>query len=97
MSHTVRTTIHHHEQFGPVPIERVGLKLAEEVGELGAAIIRDLEQRDGRHWRREVESELMDCIVVLHVIAGRYGFNLQGLEVDAVNRFCERQWDIIKA
>ena len=93
---TARVVIHHREQFGEVPIERIGLKLAEEVGELSSAIIRDLERRDDRSWRPQIESELMDCLVVLHVIAGRYGWNLEGLSEDAVYRFEGRKWSVTK-
>ena len=85
---------HHREQFGDSTIHQVVTKLLEEAGELSGAITRHTEFRDGRSWKMDVRLEIQDVLIVLEVIAARFGSDIESLLVDGRNRFLSRTWDI---
>jgi hypothetical protein len=94
MNNTERVTAHHREQFGNVPIERICAKLGEEAGEVFAEIISSLEDPDYFENNGEylIKSEMMDLLVCLHALAGRFRFRLDEMSDEAVDRFCKRTW-----
>lgn len=93
---TVRATRHHLEQFGNVPIERLGMKLGEESGEVQGAMIRDCERRNGRPWIDEIKNEIRDVLTVLHVICGRNGWDFDDFVDSSVERFMARRWNTVR-
>ena len=96
MSITEQVGFHHWKEFGAVPLERIGMKLGEEAGELQGALVRLCEERDGEDWLPEVESELKDVLVVLIRIAYGFGWDVHELVQAAGVRFCERTWPGVK-
>lgn len=93
---TEQVTRHHRDCFGNVEMSRITTKLAEEVGELCSAVIRDYERRDDRQWDDDIKRELGDCLIVLHAIAGRLDMDLCKIQATAVERFLGRTWKIRK-
>jgi NTP pyrophosphatase (non-canonical NTP hydrolase) len=66
----------HEHKYGVVDDRIVGCKLAEESGEVCGALIKI---REGRVERSDVADELGDVLIVLSVLAGRYGYTLEEL------------------
>lgn len=88
-----RVAVHHLEQFGLVDWARLAAKLGEESGELQGAIVRQLEQRDGRQWTTEIHKELLDVLTVLHVVASRLDLELSDQTEVAAEAFLARRWN----
>lgn len=83
---------HHREQFGSVTLERLGVKLGEEAGEVCGALIRHLELRDGRSWDSEVAREIGHVATVLRVICSRLGRRLEDVINEGDSEFLRRKW-----
>lgn len=67
----------HRSTFPGAPTAAVGLKMAEEAGELAKAVNR-LEHTDAGD-RMNLMEELGDVAITLMVIAERYGYDLEAL------------------
>ena len=65
------------EQWGVKRMEDMGLKLAEEVGEVAAALVKIPE---GRATHTELDDELADVLVVMSQLAARRGQTLHSLQ-----------------
>ena len=55
----------------PAEVERVFMKLAEEVGELGGAIVKHLQGRTDEDWLKEAFKEGGDVMIVMNVLSDR--------------------------
>lgn len=55
----------------PAEVERICMKLTEEVGELQGAIVKHLQGRTDEDWLAEAEKEYGDVLIVLCVLADR--------------------------
>lgn len=55
----------------PAQLDRIALKLAEEVGELAGAIVKHVQGRTDADWLANATAELGDVAIVLMVLAGR--------------------------
>lgn len=52
-------------------IEKVSMKLTEEVGELQGALVKHLQGRTDKDWMTEARKEFGDVVIVLMVLADR--------------------------
>lgn len=84
---------HHLEQFGPLPLSMRSTKLAEETGEVCGAIVRHVQQRDGRSWLPEIAAEIGDVLIVLLTLCEELGVSLEEITRDASVRFLAREWN----
>ena len=89
-----RISDRHFEQRGHVPVERIGMKLAEEVGELSGAVVRHQEHRDGRCWREEIEDEVGNVMVVLRILCYRLNIDFNEAENLGIQSFLTREWNV---
>ena len=87
---------HHLEQFGNPPLAIRGLKVGEEAGEIQAAVVRHLTQRDGRSWLPEIEAEIGDTMIALLMLTDSLDLSLQELTERAVAKFLAREWVVDK-
>jgi len=55
----------------PAEVERIVMKLAEEVGELSGALVKHLQGRTDEDWLAEAEKEYGDVLIVLCVLSDR--------------------------
>ena len=85
---------HHNNQFGHKPLLARLAKMQEETGEVAGAVVRHLEQRDGRSWMSEIEDELGDVMVVLINLCSHLNISLSDLTERSVEKFLSRQWNI---
>ena len=69
----------HDSKWGDKEERILALKLAEECGEVAGAYIKEAE---GRLTSQDIRDEIGDVLVVLHVLAGRRGWNLSGIFED---------------
>lgn len=87
---------HHLREFGNVPIERLGMKAGEEMGELLGALIRRVERRDGGDWINEIVNELGDVTIVLRALCWNLDVDFDVAADAAVRRFLARTWPNIE-
>lgn len=75
----------HNRKYAGAPLERVGLKLGEEAGEVCRAIDRIIYSKtttDDEHWRAELTQEIGDVAIVLLVLCNRGGLDFETVVVD---------------
>ena len=87
---------HHRDQFGEVSLHQIVSKLAEEVGEVSAAVTRLTEERHGEDWRQLALEEIGDVMIVLTALCGYLDGHIDEVGARAQRSFCERTWDIKK-
>lgn len=92
---TAKIADHHLEQFGAKDLSFIGNKFAEESGEISRAIVRHLEQRDGRDWDQEIHEEIGQTIITLAMICNSVGVSLSDATELGIEKFLNRTWNNI--
>ena len=70
----------HHAKYTHAPIERIGLKLGEEAGEVCRAIDRIIHAKtfaDEDQWRNQLTEEIGDSVIVLMVLCARNNIDFE--------------------
>lgn len=72
-------------KWGEKTLDRIGLKLAEEAGEVAGALIKIPE---GRATTEDLIKEMGDCLIVLSQLAAKHGLTLENI--------CEKRFEEIR-
>lgn len=72
----------HLQKYDYAPIERIGLKLGEEAGEVQRCIDRIIHASPGivrERWNREMADEIGDTAIVLLILCARNGLDFEAI------------------
>ena len=85
---------HHMDQFGEVPLAIRGMKIGEEAGEVQAALVRHLAERNGRGWLGEVRAEAGDVLIAVICLLSSLGISFEEVLDESAGSFLSRTWDV---